>query len=140
MVVFDATDMILGRLASTAARRAILGENVEVINCEKAVITGARKRTLADYKQRFHRGSPTTGPFFRRMPDRFVKRAIRGMIPYKRERGKAALKKIRCYIGVPENFKDQKFETIKNAAVGKVPNLKYVTIKEICMHVGAKLK
>ena len=139
MVVFDATDMILGRLASTAARRAILGENVEVINCEKAVITGARKRTLADYKQRFQRGSPTTGPFFRRMPDRFVKRAIRGMIPYKREKGTNALKRVMCYMGVPDHLKDVKAETLPQANISKITVVKYTTVEEICRNMGGKI-
>ena len=139
-MIIDANNIILGRLGTYAAKKALLGEEINIVNCENSVITGDKQRIFREYERAFSMGIHTKGPFFYRMPDRFVKRAIRGMIPYKRERGKAALKKIRCYIGVPENFKDQKFETIKNAAVGKVPNLKYVTIKEICMHVGAKLK
>ena len=139
-MIIDANNTILGRLGTYAAKKALLGEEIDIVNCENSVITGDRKRIFRDYERSFRMGIHTKGPFFYRMPDRFVKRAIRGMIPYKRERGKAAFKNIRCHIGIPEIFKDQKFETIKNATVGKVPNLKYVTIREICMHVGAKLK
>ena len=139
-MIIDAKNVILGRLGTYAAKKALLGEEIDIVNCENSVITGDKQKVFEEYEVKFRRGTHAKGPFFYRMPDRFVKRAIRGMIPYKRERGKAALKNIRCHIGIPENFKDQKFETIKNASVDKVPNLKYVTIKEICMHVGAKLQ
>ncbi|MFH0868111.1 MAG: 50S ribosomal protein L13, partial [Candidatus Woesearchaeota archaeon] len=65
---------------------------------------------------------------------------IRGMLPYKKERGRTAFKNIKCYIGIPEDFKNQKMDTIKNANVEKVPNLKFVKVKDICIHIGAKLK
>ena len=34
MAVIDAEDMILGRLAAVVAKRALLGENIDIINCE----------------------------------------------------------------------------------------------------------
>ena len=45
-MIIDATNIILGRLASFAAKHALLGETIEIINCENAVITGNKKRTL----------------------------------------------------------------------------------------------
>ncbi len=38
-MIIDANNMILGRLASFAAKKALLGEKIDVINCEKAVIS-----------------------------------------------------------------------------------------------------
>ena len=61
------------------------------------------------------------------------------MLPYKKAKGKAAFKNIMCHIGVPEKFKDQKFITIKGADVSKLPNLKYMSINDICKLLGAKL-
>src|SRR3989338_9907068 len=139
-MIIDANNTILGRLGTYAAKKALLGEEIDIVNCENSVITGDRKEIFKEYERKFSMGIHTKCPFFYRMPDRFVKRAIRGMLPHKKERGAVAFKKIRCHIGIPENFKNQKFETIKNATIGKVPNLKYVTIREICMHVGAKLQ
>jgi len=66
------------------------------------------------------------------MPDRFVRRCIRGMLPYKQEKGRKAFKRVMCYIGIPDEFKDKKTETIENCNVSKVPSLKYVYISEIC--------
>jgi len=139
-MIIDATNLILGRLGTYAAKKALLGEKIDIVNCENCVITGDRDRILQDYDTKLKRGIHAKGPFMRRMPDRFVKRAIRGMLPYKKERGRAAFKSIKCYIGVPEDLKNKKFDIIDNANVEKVPNLKYMKIKDICIHIGAKLQ
>ena len=66
------------------------------------------------------------------MPDMFVKRIIRGMLPYKREKGRVAFKKVKCHIGVPDEFKDKKFETVAKTNITKVRSLKYIKIEDIC--------
>ena len=132
-MIIDASDMILGRLASYVAKKALLGEKVDVVNCEKAVLTGNKKSVFADYKRRNERGTrPTKGPFMPKMPDRFVRRCIRGMLPYKQEKGIKAFKRVMCYIGIPDEFKDEKIETLDNFNVSKVPSLRYIYIGEIC--------
>ncbi len=130
----DATNLILGRMASFAAKKALLGETVNVVNCEKAVVTGNKKTLLLQFKRKRDMGIPSKGPFYPRSPEQIVKRTIRGMLPYKKEKGRKAFKKIKCYTGVPENIKNS--ETIKNADVSKVPNLKYLTLEEISKHLG----
>lgn len=137
-MIIDATNLVLGRFASFAAKQALLGENVNVINCEKAIVSGNKQRTLQDHKEKLHRGSRTKGPFTRRRPNMFVKRVIRGMLPYKRENGTKALKRIKCYVGVPEEFKDKKTETIKKMDLSKFTVIKYITVKEICESLGGK--
>jgi len=138
-MIIDANNLILGRLGTFVAKKALLGEKVDIVNCENSVITGDRAKIFEDYDNFLKRGIPAKGPFIRRMPDRFVKRAIRGMLPYKKERGRIAFKNIKCHIGIPENFKNQKFDVLKEANVEKVPNLKYIKIKEVCRHIGAKI-
>ena len=138
-MIIDASDLILGRVASYVAKKALMGEKIDIVNCEKAIMTGNKDQILAKYKQKRERGPPLNKPIQPRMPDRFVRRAIRGMLPYKRERGKKAFKSIMCYIGVPSELKDQKAETIKEANVSKVPNLKYLRVEDICKFMGAKI-
>ena len=137
-MILDATDLILGRIASFAAKKALLGENIDIINCENAIITGNKYQIFAKYKNKKRRGIPTKGPFFPKMPDMFVKRTIRGMLPYKKEKGEIALKRITCYIGVPDQFKDKKFETIAKANIANVPSLRYVKVENICKEFDAK--
>jgi len=50
---------------------------------ENSVITGDRKKVFEHYRKLFRRGIPSKGPFYYKMPDRFVKRTIRGMLPSK---------------------------------------------------------
>ncbi len=138
-MIIDATDLVLGRLATVAAKKSLMNEEVKIVNCENAVITGNRKRILSDFKQKYERGVPLKGPYFPKMPDRIVKRAVRGMLPYKKPKGREAYKRIKCYIGVPEELKGKSYETIEEANIKKLPNVKYVTIKEISRFLGAKI-
>ena len=52
-MLIDSKNIILGRLASFAAKHALLGENVDIVNCESAVITGNKKRTFSSEKRTF---------------------------------------------------------------------------------------
>ena len=131
MKVYNAENLILGRLASYVAKEILLGEEVAIVNAEKAVITGSRTFILALYHHRW-------GPFYFRKPDRFVRRAIRGMLPFHKDRGRKAFAKVKCYIGLPEAFKKAPLLTLEKAHLQKVPNLKYVYVQEVCKLLGAK--
>jgi large subunit ribosomal protein L13 len=138
-MIIDATNMIAGRIASFAAKQALLGEKVDIINCEKAVISGRKEDVLHKYWYRGRdMGGPVKGPFLSRMPDRFVRRIVRGMIPLDRTRGKEAYKRVMCYIGVPEEFKGKAVEKIKGADAKKLTTLKTVSVSEICKHMGGR--
>lgn len=137
-MILDANDLILGRMASFAAKKALLGEKIHIVNAEEAVITGNKKWVIAHHIQKRDRGIPLKGPYIKRMPDRFVKRAIRGMLPYKQEKGRKAYDNIKCYLGVPDKLKEQKAETIAEANITKLPNVKFIKVKELCKLLGAK--
>lgn len=130
-LIIDASDLIVGRLASYTAKAALLGNKVDIINCEKAVITGKKNFVVQSYKEKYKRGEVFKGPFMSRSPDRFVRRIIRGMLPYKNYRGKMAYKNIMCYIGTPDSLKEKKTINLKTASISKVPNLNYMTVKKL---------
>ncbi len=137
-MIIDATNLILGRLASFAAKKSLLGEKIEIVNSEKAVITGNKKETLKEYLRKRKAKSVRKGPFIPKISDRFVRRSIRGMLPYKRPKGREAFKRVICYAGVPEKLKDKKFETIKEANVRKLQSLDYITVGNICRVMGGR--
>ena len=139
MIVIDATNIILGRMASFAAKQALLGETVEIINSGKAIVTGNKKRTLKDQLEKLERGSSTRGPFTFKRTDMFVKRVIRGMLPYNKENGKKAVKRIRCYVEVPDKLKDAKLQNLKGMTLSKLTVVKYTTVKEICNVIGGRV-
>ncbi len=138
MKIIDAKDLIIGRFATIAAKQALLGEEVIVINCEKAIITGGRPNIVEKFQRKRSMGTQAVGPFFPRSPDRIVKRIIRGMLPYKQPKGDAAFKRVKCYNGVPEAFEGKESMQIKEANVSKMPNLRYMTVGQVSKVLGNK--
>ena len=136
-MIIDAKNLIVGRIGTFVAKKAILGEEIIIINSDQAMITGKKTKIFADYKQRYNRGT-FKGPFLPRRADYFLKRSIRGMIPYKKASGSEAFKRIKCFVGTPESLKGKETQTIPNANISKMSNLNYVTVKEICQYLGGK--
>lgn len=136
MKVYDATGKILGRLATVVAKQAIKGEQIHIVNCEKAIIVGDPEFTKKKYKQRIERGDPHHGPFYPKTPTGIVKRAIRGMIDYKKPTGRAALKRIKVWIGLPEEFKN-KIQELNTKGINDITS-KYITIGDLAISLGAK--
>lgn len=132
MKIINGEGLLLGRLCSYAAKAALLGEEVKIVNCEKVIVSGDKKKVFAKEKQkRDRRGYPLKSAKLPRLPDRFVRRTVRGMLPHKKERGQEAFKRVMCYTKVPEEFAG-KMETIEKAKADKLPTLKYVEVGKIC--------
>lgn len=106
-LVIDASGNVAGRLASVVAQQLLQGENVVVINAEKAVLSGNRASLVEQYKERLGirtRTAPWKGPLHYRHPDGILRRMIRGMVPWKKHRGREAMKRLRVYTGAPEGL------------------------------------
>ncbi len=134
-IFIDADDTVAGRLASYAAKQAINGDEVIIINAEKAIVSGNREYLLERYYQRITRGMPNTGPFYPRNCKRLLKRIIRGMLPYKEERGRMALKRIKVFEGTPEQFQNNQFETVTKTK-HDFKHKKYITLKTLTELMG----
>ena len=115
MKIIDGSGIVMGRLASRAAKELIKGEEIVIVNCEEVIITGNRKTFEKEFSEkRSKMGSSLKGPKHLRSSERIVKRCIRGMIPNHREgRGLEMFKKVKCYKNVPKELEGKKFETIK---------------------------
>jgi large subunit ribosomal protein L13 len=110
--VIDANDIVLGRLASQAARllrgkhkpqfanHVDTGDFVVIINAAKVAVSGAKRD---EFRYR-HSGYPgglrkrTVGELLDTKPERLVEIAVRGMLP-KNTLGRAQLKKLKVYAG-----------------------------------------
>ena len=135
--VINADGLILGRLCTHVAKRLLNGEDIVVVNAEKAVVSGRRAQLLEFYKHRRKRGKShlTKGPFYPRTADRIIKRSVRGMVEYRKPSGRAALKRLKVYLGVPKEFESAKTETVENA---KKPHLaKFIYLEEITKELGS---
>ncbi len=136
VIIFDAKDMIFGRLATRIAKEAMMGNQVIVVNARYVCITGKKKNVLEKFRQRFKMGHPTRGPFYPKVPGRLFKRMLRGMIPYKKKRGKEALARIRCYSDVPKTFEGKDFQKVEGAEITNLPTSNYVRLGEISRLLG----
>lgn len=124
-IVFDAQGEVLGRLGSLAAKELLKGNSVDIINSEKAIISGNR-RFIVEKIKRLRRmgGSSQKGPKISKTSERLLKRMIRGMLPWDRQKGRDAWKRLKCYAGNPEGIKDAKKLNFKKP-------FKFVTLEEV---------
>ena len=134
-MIIDATNLILGRLASKAAKQALGGEEVIVINCEKAIVTGDRKHIFDSYIAKFDIGQVNQGPYFPRKPDQLVRRTIRGMLPRKKPKGRSAFERVKCYIGTPSGIKAEA-KSLPEASGDRIKKTSHITVLELCKHIG----
>lgn len=137
MTVINADGMILGRLSSIIAKRLLNGEEIFVVNAEKAVISGSRVTTFKEYKQSADRGNKEFGPYFPKRPDHIMKRTVRGMLPYKQSKGREALSRFRTYIGIPEELSGKEMESINGAHMNRLSSAKYIRLDELSKKLGA---
>lgn len=133
--VVDARDCILGRVASQVAERALDGERIAVVNAEETVITGSNDDVMDVFEQRAELGSDS-GPYYPKRPDRIMKRSIRGMLPYKRPRGREAFEGVRVYVGNP--FEDDP-EVLDGTSLDRLSNIKFVQLGEVSENLGANV-
>ncbi len=134
--IIDASGLTLGRLSTNVAKRLLEGEEVAIVNSEKAIISGKKSSIKEKYTHKREVGTYRKGPFFPRLPDQIVKRTIRGMIPYQKPHGRAAFKRLKCYSGMPEEFKEKNAEKIPEAE--KKP-VNFMTVEELSRFLGGKV-
>jgi large subunit ribosomal protein L13 len=111
--VIDATDVVLGRLASHVA--ALLrgkhkpsfaphvdtGDFVIIVNAEKVALTGAKLAQKRDYRHSGYPGGLRATSYttlLEKNPRRAVEKAVRGMLPHT-TLGRAMLSKLKVYAG-----------------------------------------
>lgn len=138
--VIDAKGHILGRLSTKIAKRLINGENIVIVNAEKAVITGQKSMNLNKYMDKREKGSQESGPYFPKHPESLFKRIVRGMLPWKNRRGQEAFKRLKVFMSVPEELEGMQFEYIDDALMEKVSKTdRYVTLGEVSKYLGSKV-
>ncbi len=111
--VVDATDVVLGRLASNVAKllrgkhktmfapHVDTGDFVIIINAEKVVLTGAKKQQKMDYRHSGFPGGLRATPYsdlLETNPRRAVEKAVKGMLPHNKL-GRQQITKLKVYAG-----------------------------------------
>jgi len=127
-IIIDAEGEIFGRLCSFAAKQALEGNEISIINCEKSIISGDKNVIISKYRESRARGGHSgKGPKHSKIVHNLMKKSIRGMLPdFRWGEGKAAFSRIKCYEGIPKEFAKEKAIKIKT----NKPN-RYITLKEV---------
>jgi large subunit ribosomal protein L13 len=134
--VIDASDVVLGRLASHAAmllrgkHKPIFaphldtGDFVIVVNADKVALTGNKLKDKRVYRHSGYPGGISSMSYeqlLAKHPERLVERAVRGMLP-KNSLGRNMLRKLKVYAGPDHPHEAQR----------PVP----FTITQIAQHAG----
>lgn len=140
-IVVDATNCIAGRMCSHVSKLLLQGNKVAIVNAEKAMLSGNnRYKTIELYKEHLEINSvtnPIHGPFHPRRPDTMLSKMVRGMVPKRKSNGITAFRRLRVYIGVPEEMKRVKMESFSDSKITK-PEAYYISVGEISKQLGWK--
>jgi large subunit ribosomal protein L13 len=134
MMIVNADGAILGRLASKIAKELLKGEDIVVINSEKIIVSGNPDAVFKRFHEKKIRGYSSKGPFYPKYPDKILIRSVRGMLPYKKEKGKKAFRKLKVFMGNPDNLKGEKISKTSGDL-----ECKFVNLEQICKKLGAKI-
>jgi len=80
-------------------------------------------------------GAPMRGPFHYRRPDRYLRKTVRGMLPFKQPKGKSAYKRLKVYMGIPLEFKDKQMITFPDALSANLKGPRF-TLGELASEIG----
>ena len=120
--VIDATDVVLGRLASHVATllrgknkpqfapHVDTGDFVIVVNAEKVALTGSKREQKLDYRHSGYPGGLRATSYvelLEKNPRRAVEKAVKGMLPHT-TLGRAQLTKLKVYAGPDHPHRAQK--------------------------------
>ena len=141
-IMIDASNLILGRVASFVAKRALRGEEVIVFNAENAVISGTKANIVEEAMRRLKTrtlAAQYKAPTHPRRPDTYVRRVIRGMMPRKKAKGRNALRRVHVFMGVPDEYRDKPTMKVPDAEASKL-RCKYVRVAELSDEIGGPWK
>tara|TARA_B100000886_G_scaffold109253_1_gene73142 strand:+ start:501 stop:935 length:435 start_codon:yes stop_codon:yes gene_type:complete len=120
--VLDATDRILGRMATKIADRirgkdkpsftphTDGGDYVIVVNAEKIKVTGSKFSDKKYFRHSLYPGGLKTSTFKelnKKNPEKIIEEAVKGMLP-KNKLGKSMIKKLKVFKGPEHDHESQK--------------------------------
>lgn len=137
-MIIDGTNMIAGRLCSHVAKLLLEGNRVAIVNSENIMISGSRESIIGEYRKFLEVASinnPKFGPFHPRRPDTIITKMVRGMLPKTKSSGQAAFKRLRVYLGVPNELKSLSRTQFEDARIRRASPY-YTSVGELGRMVG----
>ena len=140
-IVVDGRGHMLGRLASIVAKQLLSGQKVTVVRCEEIVVTGSLVRNKVKFAQFLNKRTntnPKRGPIHFRCPSKIFWRTVRGMLPHKTVRGKAAMARLQVTEGIPFPHSEKKRMVVPDAlrVLRLKPQRKFTVLGTLAGEVG----
>ena len=136
-LLVDATDLMLGRLASLVAKHLLSGESVTIVNAEKAVISGRKQNILDEMRIILglrNKGTKEKSPKHPRRPDGLVRRTVKGMLPIDKPKGKEAFGRLRVCVGIPAGIDVSTVKTLTEAQ--RHERTRIMTVGDLARSIG----
>jgi len=146
IIVLDLKGHVLGRAAAIVAKQLLLGRKITAVRVDEANISGGEIRNKIKYLnflRKRHQANPKKGPFHHRAPSDIFCRVVRGMLPFYTKRGRAALRRLVAYEGIPVNVasKGTRYVIPKAEASSRLrKERKKTVLGQMCEHIGWKYK
>lgn len=141
MIIINGKDLVLGRLASFAAKKLLEGERVIVLNAEQVIISGRKEATLNSYRawlETRNVANPRKGPQHTKRPEDIVRRTIRGMLSYDKPKGRNAFRRLRVFLGVPEEFAGKEAIKVPGASLSDLGTRRFIRVGELSQLLGGR--
>lgn len=138
IIIVDGSNHLAGRLCSHVAKLLKTGNRVSIVNSENIMLSGSRKMIIEEYRKYLEISSitnPRFGPFHPRRPDTIITKMVRGMLPKNKPSGEEAFKRLRVYLGVPNELRSKKTIQFEDAKIRK-PSPYYTTLGEVGRMIG----
>ena len=141
-MIIDGKGLIMGRLASLVSKKLLNGEEIIVLNADKILISGNKEWAYAKYKQRIDRASISNprkmGPKFPRRPEDIFRRAVRGMLPYRKTTGREAFKRLKVFVGMPMEYEESEIFNVQEASPKNIK--KSIELGKMSRLLGSKFE
>lgn len=129
----DAEDQVVGRLASEVAKIVNQGQDVTVINANRALISGRKEEVVSKYRKRKKIGNKYKGPFYPNNAAGILKRTISGML----SDNKSQTGSLRIENGEREES-GQDFIRFEDAEKSNLKKKKYIYLEELASDLSKK--
>ncbi len=139
-IIVDGSNCISGRLCSKVSKLLLQGNRVSVVNAEKVMVSGNKYEVIESYKKRLEVSSvtnPINGPFHPRRPDTIITKMIRGMVPKRKSSGIESFKRLRVYIGVPNELKNSTMKIFDDTKITRQESF-YISMSDVAKQIGWK--
>jgi large subunit ribosomal protein L13 len=141
VLIIDGKNLIMGRLATFTAKKLLEGERVTIINAAEVIISGRKEAILERYRTWLETRTvtnPRKGPFHPKQPEDLLRKSIRGMLPWKKARGKEAFHKLRVYRDAPEELAAKEKVAVPGASIERLGTGRYLSLEKLSKLLGAK--